>query len=310
MKFVGNDFNLESDIIGRLYPFHKKIESSLVKFNSKCLKRMELLPDKKSIIISDVDNAAFEIYNLETDEIKTVKHEKSKKPYGICIGEKSQLFITDSASERKVQVFDTSLNFLREFSIKKELIVYDLHFDMFDNNLYVSHGDDNQITIWNSETGVFNKSLIIDSPYNMKSNQENLFVLSYTQGKFDENINLKFDSLRRGANCIFILKKPSYLVTNSIKFDDWFQPDGLYISGLNIYTTAHKIDENRIISGNRFLFVINKNGEVEDKIELMGTPFGTAFNSSAIFDKKLFFSFNKAIGIFDYQKCIGFSVLN
>jgi hypothetical protein len=86
---------------------------------------------------------------------------------------------------------------------------------------------------------------------------------------------------------INVISKLNFDLINKIQFDDWLFPKSIYLSNdENIYTTAHKLDNNMKFSKNKYLFQINKEtNKIMNKIEL---------NDIEIFCDALFFN-NKII---------------
>ena len=128
----------------------------------------------------------------------------------------------------------------------------------------------NRISIWNSDCGKFLKSIRIDRPSYMEFGDDKLFVVSYTICEESIETN-RFLRITGGSNCIFVLNKATHIIIKKIELENWLQPNGLYLDAhLNIVTTAFEIDAEGIVSKNRYLFIIDENGNLMHKIEIVG----------------------------------------
>ena len=132
----------------------------------------------------------------------------------------------------------------------------------------MSHFYDGVVSIFNTNDGKLITKLEIEQPNHSTSDLNKIYIVSeaHVVGVRDKR---KFIKIKKG-NYINIISKSNLQIINKIQFDNWFFPFSIYLSNDgNIYTTAYELDNNKIWSGNRFLFQINKSdNQIINKIEL------------------------------------------
>ena len=227
------------------------------------------LKNENKVIACDFNGAALYSLNMNNESIEKFEHYLITEPSGLCVGKNDELFVSECLINN-ILVFDSNLNFLRQFLIQEKLReALKMQIDLIDrkNLLYISHKNHNKITVWNSQRGYLINTIKLDAPSSMEFDDEFLYVVSYTEWDRDDNLG-KLINIRSGSNCIFILKKANYETVNEIKLNNWLQPFGLWLNKCkNIITTVYEIDENNIISKDRYLYSVNKKGVILNKIQ-------------------------------------------
>lgn len=192
-------------------------------------------------------------------------------PLSLC-STTNRIFVGD-IDKQEILIFDNKYNHLKSF--KNDLIKSPnyMTYDTEMNLLYVTDWDNNLLASFNYSNDnnlVLNNHVTIDSPMHIKLNHQYLLVISAIQYDKIANEN-KLDKITHGSNCIFKLSKNSFKMMQTIKLDDWLNPQGLMIddSG-NILTTALRIDLNNDlrISDNRYLFLLSAHGYLLKQFEL------------------------------------------
>jgi hypothetical protein len=242
----------------------------IVTGSSGKLESIVLVKSQNKLIISDKNGGSLKIIDLDSYSIDLFKNENIKKPSAMCIGKNDELFVSDHSKFDKILVFDTSnKSYLRQFKIKP-MFVSNMKIDLLDeqNLLYLSDTGDDKIVVRFSETHKFKTIINITRPNFMEFSEEFMYVSS--QPNFNLNKRARrLEGLQKGSNCIFILNKKTYEIVKRVAFENWLVPFGLKLDeNFNIYTTASELSETRIVSENPFLYIINSNGELVEKIEI------------------------------------------
>ena len=178
--------------------------------------------------------------------------------------------MSDHSSFDKIIVFDsTNMIYLRQFKIKP-MFVSNMKIDLFDEQhlLYLSDNSDDKIVVHYSETDKFKNVIKIMKPNFLELNKDFLFVTS--QPSFNLNKKARrLEGLQKGSNCVFILNKSNYEIIKRITFENWLVPFGIQLDeNSNILTTASQLSETRIVSDNPYLYIINLDGDLLQKIEI------------------------------------------
>ena len=227
------------------------------------------LKRENKVISCDFNGAALYILNMNNEKIEKFEHYLITEPSGLAVGRNDELFVSECLLNN-ILVFDSNMNFLKQFPIQEKLReALKMQIDLIDkkNLLYISHKNHNKITVWNSQRGNLVNSIKLDAPSSMEFNDEFLYVVSYTEWDSVNNFG-KLINIRSGSNCIFVLKKSNYEMVNKIKLDNWLQPFGLFLNKCsNIITTVYEMDDNNMISSDRFLYSIDQNGILLHKIQ-------------------------------------------
>ncbi len=249
------------------------------------------------ILISDYIDKSIKCIDLTAGEIDTIKNEyKVQQPWSLCVNSKNETYFGDLVGN-KIVVFDNDMKFKRDLEIPFK--ASNISFDLFDNKLYIAHWLNNQVTVCDEAKGLANH-FYLDSPLYMEFSRDRVFIVSYTEYDTTTGTN-NLLRIKKGANCIFVFNKNNgYEVETIIRFDTkWLAPVGLYIeSNGNILTTAFKVDENALISKNRYLFIISPNGEIQREIELDGI---SNCNSMSFNRNKLVVSYDKYFKIIEFE---------
>jgi hypothetical protein len=252
------------------------------------------------LIVSDFEDESLKLFDSENKLVDTIRHEKIKKPWSLCIDSYDNLYLCELSKTplTTILIFDSNLKFVYEFELKKwrnpavDSIIIDEQSSR--KILLVSSRCDNKIGVWNGMNGEFLKLIDICCPYFMQFNDDNLFVISGTDFKIDKDRRLA--KLNNGLNCIFILNRYSYEIVKKIRNSNWISPIGLSIIDSNIITVARYINEENVVSNHRCYLVLDINGKVKEKIELDGLNFSVNCISDLLFyEKKIIFLTQKSI---------------
>jgi DNA-binding beta-propeller fold protein YncE len=247
---------------------------------------MVLSNTDENVYLIDNEENTLKIVDTCGKFIKTLEMPKllGTRPSALCFNSKNELFIGDSR-KRKILVFNKKHEFVREFgdnTIKKpdSMII-----DEITNILYISDYENNQISLWNTETCSLLTQFKVDSPAQMHLNKDFLYVIS--EGDYDFIKSTGKLRITKGSNCIFILNKQTYQLYDTIKLDNWFDCAGLHLDkNGNLITTAYELDSDKYVSAYRMLYVFNSNGKLQNKI-----PTNIDYFSDMLFvdDKKIAF---------------------
>lgn len=212
------------------------------------------------LYICDCSSKTVEIYkikeNYETEMIRTIELEQwNKFPKAISINYYSNEIFIGGEYDAGICVFNKSFNFKRKFG---QMCFKDLDSMTTDKYmLYVTHRESNKLTKWHYRSGEKIKEINIDYPRSIIVKNNKIFVISGVYCDIDNNNNLI--SMKGGLNCILILGQKQMELLSCIKLDNWVGPENLKIDKfLNIYVTALKVDQTKMVSENSTLFVFNE----------------------------------------------------
>lgn len=177
----------------------------------------------------------------------------------IYTSKSDELFLT-AQNLNKIIVVDLNLKIKREFGkdvIKDAdyLAINETDISSNTKNFYVSDSKNNIITVWNSETGEYVKTIDIDSPGHIKFNTDKMYVVSVTtlNEKYrhtdiakDHNV---IDKISNGSNCIYILNSTTHVKIHELRLDGWCSPSSLYVDSKNrLLTVAYHTDSFYLIA--------------------------------------------------------------
>ena len=127
-------------------------------------------------------------------------------------------------------------------------MLIDNKFDKF--RIYVSDYENNEITIWNTENGLFIAKMEIETPKQIIFTQNSLFVSSPVfERQIEINNTIK---IIEGGNCIFEVDKVSLEIKRRI-IGSWFSPNLLNIeSNGNLLITGRDYINKITTSDSRY----------------------------------------------------------
>ena len=243
------------------------------------------------ILVTDPESSSIRIIDENGNYDKAVyPNEFLQKPGAMCINRKNEIFIVDMCLE-KIFVFDKDLNYLREFGDSRLQCTSHMIIDI--DIIYMTSFLNNNLTVWNSNTGEFLNQMSLNSPLSsaIAPCHDRIFVISaidvgFFSREYTAQISLNND------NCIFMIDKISLEILNTIDISNYIQPKGLMIDeSLNFYITAAEIEqvntnETNAKKPSRHLIKFNEKGDFLQKtlLELEDT-FQVIF-----FEKKLLIS--------------------
>ena len=248
---------------------------------------MELFKKETKILITD-EGTRLHVCDLNGNLLKSVNPDYClKAPIGICVGIRKngieEIYIYDR-KERTVFVFNQDFELIKKIGMnleKSDCLTIDCESDI----LYCSHFETHNVTFWNVNDSKLIQKLQIEQPLELKISENKLYIVSGTDFKFNWG-KRKLPEVFKG-NYINVLNKSNYEIINKIQFDDWFFPYSLHLSSDgDIYTIAYELDKNnRILSKNRFLFIISSTSyQIKQKIELNDVD---SFNDSLYLNNQL-----------------------
>lgn len=211
------------------------------------------------------------------------------RPYAICVNSRNQIIIGDRGREG-IFLFNSQFEFLLHFGKNfKNTISYMRCDPLNASTLYVTHCNDNELTIWDLDRQKLSMETKLDKPEYLAITSDKIFVTSCTCHEYNEKRKKFVEKLKSGSNCIFILDKFNLNVLQLIKYNDWLQPGGLHVDVKHqiIVTTAYIINGDKSQSDSRYLFFIDyENQNIQDKICL---------NDVKIFDDMTMYDNNKFV---------------
>ena len=278
-----------------------KLKAEICVENSKSLFKIGYLKLNNEIIISDKEDSSLKICNSNTGKYCYTVFEKvsMENPYALCVSSLNKIFVTEFYGE-SFNEFDSKFTFQRNCKLtnsertKIECILVD------DKYMYGALFHSNRIKRWTIADGIFVDQSIdeIIAPAFMALNQDKLYVASSTKFELKENSN-QLNKITSGSNCIFILNKMDLKLLKTLVIDNWLGPAGIFIDNSKIITTAYSLtNEEKIVSKNRFLFIIKDQEKLEiEKLELENV--GTC-NSIGIFDNKVLVTYKNSIKLINF----------
>ena len=141
--------------------------------------------------------------------------------------------------------------------------------------LYLSHTDQDKISVWNSRSCRLLKMIDINSPVFLEFTREHIYTTSM-------------------KNCIFIINKEISEIFKKISFD-WLNPFGLFIDKNSNLITLSRDKSN---SNTRFICIFSEMGLLSHKIEIDGIIQTT---DVSFFDNKMFITNARTVQITDFE---------
>ncbi len=253
----------------------------------------------ENIYISDYEDRSIKLINMKEDEIRTIENEKILRPYSLCVSSNNDMYV-DNLDGNKIIVLDNNMKYKNEF--ETSLKVANIGFDRFENKIYIADWLNNKISIYDENKRHESVTNELDSPLFMDFSKNYVFVISKTEYIIDP-LNQCLIKTTKGSNCIYILDKKEKIFSKNkkIRFDYWLAPAGLYVDlNGNMVTTALKLNENtKLISKNRYLFIISQSGDVLREIELVDVA--DKFNSMAFDGFRLIISHDKSFNRIEFD---------
>ena len=260
------------------------------------LGRMTLIENNTKLLIAEFVRNLLHICDLDGNLLKSFKPiGMIHNPLGLCAANK-EIYISDGEMSYQISVYDMEFNLKRKFGnsiLNPEFLRVDEEHNNL--NLYVSDCDNNEISIWNVENGEFINKINIDTPMQLNFTKTSLFVTSAVIKA--ELFNNKVDKIIKGNNCIFEIDKVSLELKRKI-VGNWFSPSQFYISNANYsYIIAYSFDKNQFKSECKYLFKIDMDGQILNKIQLNDVK---GIHDVVCARNKLIISQNKTLSIFEF----------
>ena len=262
--------------------------------------RVALIDGDKKLLISGGSTRSLHICTLNGSLIRTFNPNNLLEfPLGLCTFKeiREEIYVGDSVKNR-IFVFDLNFELKTQFGDENLKTPQSLYIDTeyATDHLYSSDTGNNEITIWNRKTGIFIDKIEIDSPWTIKFTKTSLFIESIPLNAIivQNNKVERFD----GDNCIFEVDKISFITKRRIA-GDWFASTLLSI-GLNetFSILAYSFDKNKIKSESKYLFKLDKNGNIMSEILLDSLQ---ALDDSILIQKTLITILKTTIKIFELE---------
>jgi DNA-binding beta-propeller fold protein YncE len=259
------------------------------------LGRIAFISDK--ILITDFPNKLIKITSPATETFGSFRSEHFEKPWCVCVNKRNEILVSD-LNGNKITIFNSDLKFIRDF--KTEMSASYLTTDKHSDYVFVSHYLKNKVSVYDGITGEnIGVDINIDSPIYIEIGTKTIYVVSHTEFEQTPDTN-KLIRIKKGSNCIYVIeKRRPFDVLHVISSDVWLAPLGLYLDkNGNLLTTAYKISPDKTISKIRYLFVLDKDGNVLASEQLSGV---TQCNSIAINERRLVISYDKSIKLYELE---------
>ena len=281
-------------------PFWTKIKSIDEKpFDTeKNLFNISYLKKEDTIVANCVRESTLHIMNLNTNSISDYKYSKISNAGMMCVGKNDDLFVSESYPHKKIYVFNSKMRLKEQIYVDSKLTIGKMKVDFTDSEypLYMSHTEENKISVWNTESSKLLRTIDIDEPLFVEFTKDYIYVTSMTN--YDYGKSKELTRIKSGTNGICILNKLSAEFIKTISFDNWLQPFGLYIdANCNLITVAKEIDEKKRILENRFVYILSETGLLSHKIEIKMGP----TNDIKFFDNKMLRTNGSSVEIIEFE---------
>lgn len=230
---------------------------------------MSHLKNTNQIAVTDWEDYSLKIFDLNGQlfkRIDLVQIFTGPGPRVICSNNNHIYLATNGPG---ISFFDEKFNYIGKTALEVYLLCpFYLLFDDSSQDFYISDDSHELVLKWNVLNKTSFQSKKLSKPNFMRCIQNYLFVTSGTDWDTDKEIVTQYD-IFEGLNCIYVLDKNNLDILNEIKRDDWLGPNGLEVdSNKNLLTTAFELNNEKRVSQNRFLFVLNIDGECLNKVKL------------------------------------------
>lgn len=244
----------------------KKIEIK----NSSILNRITLF-NGKSLLITDCEKCVLYLYTLESHILKEIDLKSHLKcPRGLVVLSKEngneEIYILD-------YVIGSVFVFNEDFKLVKKCVVnlikpsY-MSIDSETKFIYVSHSLSDEMTIWDSLNGNLITRSSFQRPLHSKIAGDILYLVSMVDCSFDPTEKEKLLNIKAG-NFVSLIHKTTMHLLKRLNFVDGFDPRIVHVTSVHkLWIIAKDIDRNKRVSKNFFLFKINAEHEVIEKVEL------------------------------------------
>jgi hypothetical protein len=251
-------FNLDFGLVARMTTLDG-VEVFIVDNKENLIKVIDLNGDKNEVV--------------RTIQPKTMNGDnRLKDPMNISVWMSDKMLISNYY-DPSILVFNANFEFVNEIKnvIDEGNVIDFMEVDDIDpDRIYMVRYYFKKVSVFNLKSLERVAEFEATEPWNIKAKNEKLFLVSLTFWEWDNKEARRIKEIRKGANCVFVMDKSTFMVKETIKFDDWLRPEGFYFDkDDNILTTAFKIDKkSMIVTDFRFLFIINQRFEVVKEIYL------------------------------------------
>lgn len=221
-------------------------------------------------MLADHNDASLKLLTLGGNLINIIKPLNNrnqpimKAPWSIAINSLNHVYIYDFLL-KTIFIFEGYYFDL----IDKIEFIHDATFMACDTEmpsyLYTIDSHQMMLNLFDSNTKMKLRDADLFKPWDMKLNKDKIFIISLAQWHYENSENTKISTIDFG-NFIYVIDKLTFEKIQIIKCDEWLGPRGLHIdSENNLWTLAFKLNENRIKSKYRYLFMIDQSGMIVNK---------------------------------------------
>ena len=256
------------------------------------------------LLVSDELKGLIHIFDLNGTLIDSVNPDNIlHQPLGLFVSinenEEEEIYVGDFI-QHKIFVFNSNFDLLKQFGDDDKLKIPQFLAMDFSNvekekKLFISDTENDEITVWDIESGKFIDKIEIASPFNIKFTDEFLFVVGCVNSiEVEDKIEIT-----KGFNGIFVFNKISpHNLIRKIEFNNWIASSGLHIDcNMNLYTVAYEMVGN-IKSKFKTLFIFDLDGKNIKKIYLENVQ---AIGDLLIQQNKLFLVAYNCIRLIDFE---------
>jgi hypothetical protein len=248
------------------------------------LNRIFLFKKQKNILITDSEKNLLILCNLNgqrEDTISLAKHLSC--PRGLFVSPKEEeIYILDYLAG-SIFIFNKNFELIKRIGeniIKPSFLSVDLESQL----VYVSSLFCDEISILDSIYGKLINKISVISPLHTKIYENLLFVISMIDCDYEGFDRKKILEIKNG-NYISVINRQSLELIRKIEFNDWFDPWSLHMTrDMTLYTIAKEIDNKGFVSEDYFLFKIDSNYKIKQKIQLENT---SSFNDALYLENKI-----------------------
>ena len=262
--------------------------------------RICILPKSNRILLTDEFIREVKLFDSDGTQLKSFNPENMLiRPYSVCVTNKDKILIGDRGSEG-IFVFNARFEFQTHFGKHfKSSTTYIFPDNQNSSLVYATHCTDNSFTSWSIDDEKLLTELKLEKPEYIFVKYDKVYITSATLFEAVDKKKNSIVKIKSGLNCIYVVDKYTMIIERKIEFDNWLQPSGLFVDeDETIFTTAYIWDANKSKSESKYLFTINKNGDVERKICLNGVKI---FDDMILKANKIIFYAWQALKIIEFN---------
>ena len=183
--------------------------------------------------MTDSKDKSIKKVTLNGQETSSESNENFQSPYSICINSLNEICVYDWHLN-SLLLFDqnfeqtSELNLNNYFQNGKNLVNFMIFDPQNPSFLYFTNTSENRIGLVDVQNNQFLKETHLDSPYDIKIDNKQLYFTSSTSYSYD-SVFKKIGKIVTGSNCIFVLNKKTFELVRTIRHANWTKPKGLHL---------------------------------------------------------------------------------